>query len=232
VVLGDENAQTLIACVADGAGTAAFGAEGSAIACEAMIESAVAFSEAKRKWESFERSDAVAWCELARQEIQASAERHQCGLRDFATTLCVAIVAPSCAAFFQIGDGAIILKNRGGVYGVVFWPQSGEYANSTNFLTSDAFREHLEFQKVASPMACVALFTDGIERLALQFETKVPHAPFFDPLLAALRDCECTDPLTEELRRFLQSDSMRNRSDDDKSLILALREPSEVGHPR
>jgi hypothetical protein len=125
VVLGDENAQTLIACVADGAGTAAFGAEGSAIACEAMIESAVAFSEAKRKWESFERSDAVAWCELARQEIQASAERHQCGLRDFATTLCVAIVAPSCAAFFQIGDGAIILKNRGGVYGVVFWPQSG-----------------------------------------------------------------------------------------------------------
>jgi hypothetical protein len=38
--------------------------------------------------------------------------------------------------------------------------------------------------------------------------------------------------LTEELRRFLQSDSMRNRSDDDKSLILALREPSEVGHPR
>jgi hypothetical protein len=224
---GDE---TLVACVADGAGTAALGGDGSAIACDAMIRCAAAYHESSRSWESFGREEALAWCETARQEIFACAEKSGCVVRDLATTLCMAIVSPASAAFFQIGDGAIIVKS-GGVYGVVFWPQAGEYAGSTNFLTSDAFRDHLEFQTAGSAVSDVALFTDGIERLALHFDSRLAHAPFFNPLFAAVRSCACTEQLTEDLRRFLQSDSMRSRSDDDKTLILASRVSSDAGEP-
>lgn len=230
LVLGDGAAGTLVACVADGAGTSAMGAEGSAIACDVMIDCAASYLQANGGWAAFGREDAIEWCENARREIQACADKCACSVRDLATTLCVAIVAPSAAAFFQIGDGAITLKS-GGVYGVVFWPQSGEYANSTNFLTSNAFREQLEFRVAARGFSDVALFTDGIERLALQFECRSPHAPFFDPLFAALRACDSTEQLAKDLGRFLQSDSIRTRSDDDKTLILASRVPAEVGEP-
>ena len=94
-------------------------------------------------------------------------------------------MGPATSYFVQIGDGAIILGNDT-LYGVVFWPQSGEYANTTNFLTSDEYAKQLEFLATPSKCSKVALMTDGIERLALRFDIQTPHIPFFDPLFRAL----------------------------------------------
>lgn len=221
-VLGDGNTRTLVACVADGAGSAKHSALGSSIACNAIIENAAWHFEANRGLEGLQQFNVLGWCEDVRTRIADAAALHDCKTREFATTLCVAIIGPATSFFCQIGDGAIILGNEL-VYGVVFWPQSGEYANSTNFLTSDEYREQLEF--LATPTRCtrVALMTDGIERIALKFDSQTPHIPFFDPLFRALKSAANVDSLNEGLRGFLGSDSVAHRSDDDKTLILAAR---------
>jgi hypothetical protein len=107
------------------------------------------------------------------------------------------------------------------VYGVVFWPQSGEYANTTNFLTADRFAEQLEFITADGGYTDVALMTDGLERLALRFDSRTPHAPFFDPFFQALRSAEDHTGLNAALQEFVESASVRERSNDDKTLLLA-----------
>ena len=178
--------------------------------------------EANGGFEKLQFDNVLEWCEDARTRILDAATLHDCRTREFAATLCLAIIAPDTSYFLQIGDGAIILGN-GSLYGVVFWPQSGEYANSTNFLTSDEYAKQLEF--FATPTKCsnVALMTDGIERIALRFDIQTPHTPFFDPLFRALGSATDVDSLNEGLRGFLSSDSVQLRSDDDKTLVLATR---------
>jgi hypothetical protein len=223
-LLGGEATGTLVACVADGAGSAKFSDTGATIACNAVLENAAAhFETSGGHFDDLNREDVLRWCEDARTRIQQEAKTRECNCRELATTLCVVIAAPNCSVFFQIGDGAIIVGSHG-IYGVVFWPQSGEYANSTNFLTADDFQDRLEFLTTTSRCSEVALFTDGLERLALRFDSQTPHGPFFAPLFRALRTSDNLDGLTAALRQFLASDSVQVRSDDDKTLILATRD--------
>jgi hypothetical protein len=227
--LGEAADGVILACVADGAGSAQFGDVGSTIACGTFIESAASYYALNGRFDGLCAADVLAWCEDARERIQKEATNRDCPTRELATTLCAAIVTPSCSCFFQIGDGAIILGSAG-AYGVVFWPQSGEYANSTNFLTSDEYRKRLEFvTTTTSRFSDMALLTDGLERLALRFDNHTPFVPFFDPLFRALRNAEDVVGLNDGLRRFLQSDPVQSRSDDDKTLILATRNSHDLG---
>jgi hypothetical protein len=226
-ILGEGAANTFIACVADGAGSAKYSEEGSAIVCERIVENAAAFFDSCGNFDALQAADVKKWCEDARQTIEASAESRECSTREFATTICAAIISPTRSYFFQIGDGAMILGSEG-TYGVVFWPQSGEYANSTNFLTGEKYQEHLEFLAVETQISDLALFTDGIERLALVFECQTPHPPFFEPLFRTLRSTDNPEDLSKDFCRFLQSDSVKARSDDDKTLVLASRVSEEM----
>jgi len=218
----NEATQTIFACVADGAGSAKRSDIGSALACEVIADSAAHFLESHGDFCQLQLNTVLAWLETLREKLRTAADSHGCDVRDLATTLCAAILAPEGSFFFQIGDGAITVGNNG-VYGVVFWPQSGEYANVTNFVTSDKFKNHLEFQATTSKFSEIALFTDGIERLALNFEAQTPHVPFFQPLFSALRTSANGNQLATDLGKFLQSDSVKDRSDDDKTLILATQ---------
>jgi serine/threonine protein phosphatase PrpC len=221
-LLSKEGHDVLVACIADGAGSARFGDVGSLIACAAVMDQAVTYFEAQGRFDELGHDEAVRWCNEARGRIEAEALVRECAPRELATTLCAAVITPSCAHLFQIGDGAIVLCSHG-AYGVVFWPQSGEYANSTNFLTSDEYRQRIEFTTTTSRFSDIALLTDGLERLALRFDLRTPHTPFFEPLFRALRATDDVEGLNEALRRFLASDSVIIRSDDDKTLILASR---------
>jgi serine/threonine protein phosphatase PrpC len=227
IVLGDDVEETLVACVADGAGSAKHSAIGSAKACESIVQSATAHFDRHHSLAGLQREDVLQWCDDVRALLSEDAAARGVDVRELATTLCAAVVSNTYAAFFQIGDGAIILR-RLGICGVVFWPQSGEYANTTNFLTSNEYRDHLQFFSTTTGFSDVALLTDGIERLALRFDSRTPHPPFFEPLFQALRTDDDSRNLAEGLRRFLQSDSVRSRSDDDKTLILA----SSIGRDR
>src|SRR5262249_3176427 len=136
-LVGEGPRGTLIACVADGAGSAKHSDIGSSIACSTILEHAAKFLEANNLAD-MQMEDALIWCDEARKRISTQADDKGCTTREFASTLLTAILSPERSVFFQIGDGAIILGNDV-LYGVVFWPQEGEYANSTNFLTGDQY---------------------------------------------------------------------------------------------
>lgn len=220
-LVGDDG-RTLVACVSDGAGSASHSHEGAQAACDTIAERARKYLLREGSLARLTRDDAVAWCNGARDAIAHLAEMAELSPRDYACTLSVVLAGPGHTAFFQIGDGAIVAR-RAGAGGVVFWPQSGEYANTTNFLTQDRFQEHLGFQLAPVAFDDVALFTDGIERLALGFDSQTPHMPFFDPLFNAVRNAPDLDGLSEQLRKFLTSPSVQDRNDDDKTVILAAR---------
>lgn len=214
----------LIACVADGAGSASQSQHGSRIACDAIAEKAAQHLAREGGFQNATRDDVLVWCNHARAQIGERAEADGRRPRDYACTLSAALVADAGSLFFQIGDGAIVAR-RSGCYGVVFWPQSGEYANSTNFLTQEGYQDRVEFVALPTAFSEVALFTDGLERLALMFEGQTAHAPFFDPLFQAVRQTDDLASLNEGLQGFLTSEVVQNRSDDDKTLVLAAKNP-------
>lgn len=219
-VIAHAASQTLVACVSDGAGSAKYSDVGSDVVCRTVIECACAFLGAGGQIEQLDRQAVLRWCEEARSRILQEAVLRDCEVRELASTMCAAIIGPGASCFFQIGDGAMILRKHG-VYGVVFWPQSGEYANSTNFLTSPKYDSQLEFISTDTRCSDIALMTDGLERLALRFDTQTPHVPFFDPFFRAIRAAKDYTGLNESLQAFLGSEPVRDRSDDDKTLILA-----------
>lgn len=95
----------------------------------------------------------------------------------------------------------------------------------TNFVTEEDALAHLHVSVTSARIDEVALFSDGLQRLALSFEQRTPHIPFFEPMLNVLRrqkpvECEALD---EQLARFLNSSQINGRTDDDKTLVLATR---------
>ena len=69
------------------------------------------------------------------------------------------------------------------------------------------------------------MFTDGLQRLALDFAGHTPHHGFFGPLFEQLRAVNDSESLVEPFRCFLDSDRVNQRTDDDKTLVLAVRKP-------
>ena len=118
-----------------------------------------------------------------------------------------------------------MVVSKSNTFSVVFWPDSGEYTNSTYFITDESALNSLRINKVTTAINEIALFSDGLQHLALSYESKTPHSPFFEPMFAILRDKKDTncDYLDQQLTHFLKSDSINARTDDDKTLILATR---------
>ncbi|REG49567.1 protein phosphatase 2C-like protein [Paraburkholderia sp. BL6669N2] len=217
---GADGRNWLIVIASDGAGSASRAEAGAEIACEVgghFLVEAIAAPDV-------EMTAALAHDVLGaiRAAIDAEAARVEGGMRDFACTLVGAVVGPERAMFFQVGDGAIVVR-RDGELQCVFWPESGEYANMTYFVTDELAAQHLHIRVEDSP-AEVALMTDGLQRLALVFADQSVHAPFFTPMFRTLLDArsEDCDRLSESLSVFLASDGVNARTDDDKTLILAV----------
>ena len=102
----------------------------------------------------------------------------------------------------------------------------GEFANTTYFATEDYAADHLAFEKTAGRIDEVALFSDGIEPLVLHYATKSVHAPFFDRMFPAVRGLGPPGrdaALSDALAAYLDSPAICERTDDDKTLILASR---------
>lgn len=153
----------------------------------------------------------------------AASEGHS--VRDYSCTLLGAVVGPSSAAYVQIGDGAIVVgTEEPGEYTWIVWPQHGEYANQTYFLTQEDAAAMLVFEN-GPPVNEIAVFTDGIERLVLDLSNNTVHAPAFRPIFGWLAKTEPdrTGQASEGLVAYLGSDQINRRTDDDKTLVIATR---------
>jgi hypothetical protein len=217
----------LVAVVADGAGSAARAEDGARLACSLLLdEVSTLFGTGG---EVRDVTPALIGCWLARfqHEVAVRAEADALTARDFACTVLGVVVGLDCAVFLQIGDGAIVVAPRDEPdgYSWIFWPQRGEYENQTWFATDDAAQDRLAYDIVEHPVDEVALFTDGLQRLALHFASQTAHAPFFRGMFAPLRSVSAghAERLSIALAAFLDSRSVNDRTDDDKTLVLASR---------
>ena len=135
-----------------------------------------------------------------------------------------------CLAAGAVG-GAIVVDavppSEG--YDCVFWPAHEEYENVTFFAAEPNAAEHLQWALVDRRVEELALFSDGLQRLALDYAGQRPHAPFFrsmlSPLLAGGAGGADGDGLSRSLAAFLDSPRVNDRTDDDKTLMLAIRAP-------
>jgi serine/threonine protein phosphatase PrpC len=216
-----DGSEYLVVLVADGAGSASFGKEGAELACRQgrrLIEESLG----NLAGECPNREEVVRWVNDLRSQIEECAAASQVNVREYACTLLLAVIGPKFGVFSQIGDGGIV-ASRNGLLQPVFWPDVGEYANETHFLTNENALEHLQYVSWEPPCEELALFSDGLQRLALVYESRTVHAPFFMPMLTVMHQSVATSctALSVQLAAFLGSSRVNERTDDDKTLVLA-----------
>ncbi len=231
---------TLLMAVADGAGSAAQSAEGAARAVQAALDAAeVTLAQQaepthEEQWhgilstvlkavrftlEELASGRATSFDRVA-GEMELTQQSPLVPLREFATTLLLTIVTMRWVTVAQIGDGAVVVQHMDGMLQTVTQPGHGEYINETNFVTDP---DYLKWAKYAvlprMGIHGIALLTDGLQMLALDFPKNTPYKPFFTPLFRFAGDHDGTE---EELVAFLDSERICARTDDDKTLVLAV----------
>ncbi len=225
-----DGSQVLVAVVADGAGSAARSDEGAQLACALFVDGVRALLANGGGPRDLTREFVVTWLARFRDEIATRAEAASSVPRDYACTLLAAVIGEDSAAYCQIGDGAIVVAapDDPDNYCWVFWPQQGEYENMTTFATDPAAPNLIAVEQADQPVDEVALFSDGLQRLALHYEGRTAHAPFFRPMFAPVRaaDPGRAETLSAQLATFLGSQPVNARTDDDKTLVLATRRES------
>jgi hypothetical protein len=218
-----EGLDVFVGVVSDGAGSASQSQIASHHTCDAVLKR---IAEAAPET-VFSESLATGTLEQLRAELQQLADEGGFGLREFACTLLVAIVGEERAAFWQIGDGAICFREREeDRFGYAFWPEKGDYANVTFFVTDQNAQSHLEFDVADIDIAEIAIFSDGLERLALDFVSGEAYTAFFRGLFPAFRGVPnpgYSAELSSQITDFLASERVNRRTDDDKTLLLACR---------
>ena len=223
----------LVAVVADGAGSASRAEVGSRLACDVVKAELGALAAAGGSLAELTRPWAETLLSRLQEAVTVQADADGGRARDYACTLLAAVVGGDRAVFFQVGDGAIVISapdggedRAGDEYRWVFWPDTGEYENVTFFATKPDALAHLEWAEMDRRVDEVALFSDGLQRLALHYASRTVHAPFFSSKLAVLRESASSpESLAVGLARFLSSPEVDERTDDDRTLVLATRRP-------
>jgi hypothetical protein len=215
---------TLVAIVSDGAGSAEFGGQGAVLVCRTLAQRAAThFREATAAPDD---EALLSWIDDARDLIATAAERRGVTPRAFASTLVCVLASTTDTLILHIGDGAAALRlPEAEAWVVPIWPAHGEYASTTFFVTDDPAPQ-IRIERRDRPCKAAVLMSDGLERLALSFGDQEPHQPFFRSIVKPLESSEQQgrDPrLAGQLRAYLGTDAINDRTDDDKTLVVAVR---------
>ncbi len=218
--------EILVAVIGDGAGSTSEGQTGAEIACETFVEQISAFLNSQHaSVKSLNEDFAKHWISHFQAKIVKAAKEKDKELREFATTLVGAVISKTSGVFYQVGDGGAVFSTSGkpNTYQFAVEPEDTEYVNMTNFLTDETAINCLKFKKIDEPIEDIILFSDGIYSVAVDFKTNRPHEPFLMPMIAPLRKSFEVNGLNEKLANFLASPKLNEKTDDDKTIILASR---------
>jgi hypothetical protein len=215
----------LLAAVSDGAGSAEHSEIGSALAVHAVL------AAISQQLAGGAPTDDAGWAALLRGSFAVAAEalareaaERSLPLRQLSATLIAAVLHPHRSIVASVGDGVAVAQEDGGSWLLPIPPARGEYANETTFLTSPGWADRLQIEFLPATPARLALFSDGLLRLALNLAASTPHAPFFDSVFAYLTNPPPTQSTLQALSEFLKSDRVNARTDDDKTLVIAWRD--------
>jgi hypothetical protein len=232
----------IIAAVSDGAGSAPHSALGANIATNvfcATLRECIDRDPYQKVGNHLGR--------LIVQEIKdrltAKAEEKGCVVRDLACTLLGIVIGPYWTAYLQIGDGAIV-RRTASEWEVVEWPQRGEYANTTHFVSDGDAEERVCFRceeidkaeapvteedkverAIEHPIKEYALFTDGIQDLVLDNQIRKPHKKFFEFIFREWRErseAGVDERQQTRLTTLLLSPEVQRRTDDDLTLVTVI----------
>lgn len=211
----------LVIAVADGAGSASLAEIGAKIAVRKAVEhlcssEMILADGIDLAWQGM----LMGAFQFALAAVVAEAGIRQMPLREFASTLIVTLSTPDFVLVGHIGDGASVVGGDDGSVCLLTGPQNGEYANETTFLISPDALATAQLVKWPKKARHLALFSDGLQMLALTMPGAQPHAPFFSPLFRFIS----SGPQEGEaqLRNFLTTPPVTDRADDDLSLVLAV----------
>lgn len=215
-VAGDDS---VFAIVSDGAGSAEFGAHGAWLVCRTLSFYARDCLRDNRHPPSDEVL--LDWIDNIRDRITMIAGRRGSKPRQFAATLAAVISTLVETLTLHIGDSAVVGR-RCGEWDVLCWPENGEYASTTFFVTDDP-EPRLNIQRFTPEHDAFALFSDGIGDLALSHVDQSASPQFFNPMLRPVDNADAKGRLPElslKLGNYLAGPDICERTDDDKTLIL------------
>ena len=158
------------------------------------------------------------------------AEKYQLPEREFDFTIAFAVRGKERCGFFQVGDGAITVRENGECYSV-FLPDKGEFDNQTTFLRygDESKKEYHSRMIASSDIDGIAITSDGPEYLMFQLPDMIP-GPIFNKMLDDLK----SDVLRrQDILDYLTGSrwSRDPRGNDDRSLaILSVGESDETDH--
>lgn len=253
-------------CVADGAGSAKSSRRGSQVACKVVIDKlremlveapeglSAELDLRSRDAAEQDKADGAFWARTlyhvmgtaaghAQAAVRKEADAIGTSIKDFSTTLLVAIVrCTTQGAWFVgtywVGDGAIGMWRQGWPAPKLFGePETGEFAGQTTFFTSEDFgRAEVVHKRLRYTLVddfdFLALMTDGISdaKFATEQLLKAPEpwAEFQADLGGVLVDLsKGTASVDAQLMRWMDFWSAGNH--DDRTLLLMTPRRLEAG---
>lgn len=224
VVKCSDGAEVLVAVVSDGAGSALLSEIGAESVCHLLHQYAFETVSKSSDLDRIDETTIRSWFLEVRDHLREKALSEGRELREYAATAVMAIISDHQAVCIQLGDGGIVLRSAADrPFEIAIWPEEGEYANQTFFVTDENAAEKMTIKWFDS-VRDVILFSDGLQRLALEQTTRTAFAPFFEPLVATIRTHSGSHAeLRNQLISYLSSPQVNARTDDDKSLAIASK---------
>ena len=176
----------IIAAVSDGAGSAHRAKDGSRMAVHYAVQRA--------KQAILHQDEPLGFAVNAGMLTAREAIRQRARiipnamLSDYHCTLILVAWVDDQVAAVQIGDGAAIAE-ADGVCKMLTIPQRGEYVNETFFITEDHFHQTM-FSRETSGITALALFTDGLQKEAVDFQNRKANGDFIPQAISVLRDTQ------------------------------------------
>jgi len=217
----------LVAAVADGAGSAPLSEIGARTAADAAVQAtslsitALGITALPKFEEQQGKKLLSSALEAARTAVEQAAAKENHPVADLASTLILVVAGPDFAAAAQVGDGAAVIEDNQEQILALTKPQRGEFVNETNFLTSAEYLSCAQIIVWEGRPQSLALFSDGLQLLALDMQPYQAHIPFFSPLFRFVKSSTDEAEAQEQLTSFLRSPRITGRADDDLTLLLA-----------
>ena len=224
----------IVGAVADGAGSAKYADIGANLAVETVLQYLAGVEQWLQKHKNVGELQPQPLPEIEARRLftqtvnkvvaamEAQAQRGGYSIEDLACTLLVVIATPNWVAAMQIGDGFIVVRPEQEEPQLLFSPDKGEYINETTFVTSANALDRMRVCVHSGKQEFICASTDGLERLAIRMSDNTPFAPFFQPLEEYMQELGNPEQEDEYLMKFLDSDRLNARTDDDKTLLLCL----------
>jgi len=152
--------------------------------------------------------------------LEETAELHELNVRDLNATLLVYISIKDRQFFGQVGDCTAIGKSSD-TYKVLVPQQRGEYANATFSICNMESIENGLYEKCDGFYPMVALMSDGVESISVSAKDSTVSSLFFDPFFKVFSHQNYNQAeVQKSLERFLQSERINKKTDDDKTLLF------------